>query len=70
MWGILMDRLDPEVILAVPPDNVARFIREQTDARRLSPLVRRLNRDLLSGDPSARAMAARALRHLGFVDAP
>lgn len=65
-----MDRLDPEVILAVPSENVARFIREQTGARRLSPLVRKLNRDLMSDDPCARAKAARALRHLGFVDTP
>ncbi len=51
-------------------DNVATFIREQASARSLSPLMRKLNKDLMEGDPSASDLAARALRHLGFVDRP
>jgi hypothetical protein len=65
-----MERLDPEFILAISPDGVASFIREQAETRNLSPLMKRLNADLLGQDPTASAMAARALRHLGFVDAP
>ena len=65
-----MDRLESEHILELSSDRVPAFIREQADARSLSPLMKKLNRDLLSADPTASAMAARALRHLGFVDAP
>jgi hypothetical protein len=65
-----MTGTDPEGILAISSDCIAAFIREQADARNLSPLMKRLNADLLSSDPSASAMAARALRHLGFVDTP
>jgi hypothetical protein len=32
--------------------------------------MRKLNKDLMGGDPSASELAARALRHLGFVDRP
>lgn len=70
MWGPRMERLDPEDILAMSSDSVASFIREQAGARSLSPLVRKLNHDLLGKDPTASAMAARALRHMGFVDTP
>ncbi|AHM04071.1 hypothetical protein roselon_01699 [Roseibacterium elongatum DSM 19469] len=57
-----------EDILAVAKENVAAFIRDQTSARALSPMIRHLNDDLLSGDQAAREMAARALAHLGFVE--
>jgi hypothetical protein len=62
--------MDPEDILTISSDRVGSFIREQVEARNLSPLMQRLNRDLLGKDPTARAMAARALKHLGFVDRP
>jgi hypothetical protein len=65
-----MDRIGPEDILAMSTENVASFIREQASARSLSPLMRKLNKDLMGGDPSASELAARALRHLGFVDRP
>jgi hypothetical protein len=65
-----MTRTDPEGILAISSDCIGAFIRELADARRLSPLMKRLNADLLGNDPSASALAARALRHLGFVDTP
>jgi hypothetical protein len=65
-----MDRIGPEDILAMSTENVASFIREQASTRSLSPLMRKLNKDLMGGDPSASELAARALRHLGFVDRP
>jgi hypothetical protein len=65
-----MDRIDPEDILAISSDGVPSFIREQATARCLSPLMRKLNDDLMGGDPSASELAARALRHLGFIEKP
>lgn len=63
-----MNRIQPEDILSLPSDGIATFIREQASARGLSPLMRRLNDDLMGGDPSASELAARALQHLGFVE--
>jgi hypothetical protein len=65
-----MDRIEPEEILAISSDSIGAFIREQASCRRLTPLVRKLNADLMSPDPSASEMAARALRHMGFVERP
>ena len=65
-----MHRSESEDVLAISSDHVGAFIREKVDDRSLSPLVRKLNRDLMGDDPTASAMAARALRHLGFVDTP
>ena len=42
------------------------FIRQKTSTRTLSRVVKTLNRTLIEGDDEARAMAASALRHLGF----
>ncbi|MCU4651265.1 hypothetical protein N8I71_00355 [Roseibacterium sp. SDUM158016] len=63
-----MERLEPEEILAISSDKIGSFIRAQASARSLSPLVRKLNDDLMGADPSASEIAARALRHLGFID--
>ncbi len=65
-----MDRIEPEEILAISADSIAAFIRDQASSRRLTPLVRKLNADLMGADPSASEMAARALRHMGFVERP
>ena len=65
-----MDRFDPEDILAISSDSVPAFIQQQASARCLSPLMRKLNNDLMGGDPSASELAARALRHLGFIEKP
>ncbi len=54
-------------ILAVAPDAVAAFIMQHASTKTLSRMVKRLNRDLLEGDAVARAMAARALDHLGLM---
>ncbi len=53
-------------VLALSADNIAEFIQEQTSAKTLSQLMRRLNDDLLAGDETASDMAAKALSHLGF----
>ncbi|MGP1357824.1 hypothetical protein [Roseicyclus sp.] len=63
-----MERPEPEDILAISSERVAAFIRDQASTRSLSPLVRKLNADLMGEDPSASELAAKALRHLGFVD--
>jgi hypothetical protein len=63
-----MDRIEPEDILSISSDSVASFIRDQASSRSLSPLMRKLNNDLMGGDPSASALAARALKHLGFLE--
>ncbi|MDG4649899.1 hypothetical protein P6F26_15745 [Roseibacterium sp. SDUM158017] len=63
-----MHRIEPEEILAISSESIGAFIRDQASSRNLSPLVRKLNADLMGGDATASDMAARALRHLGFVD--
>lgn len=54
-------------ILSVAPDGVADFIMHHASAKTLSRMVKRLNNDLLDGDETASAMAARALDHLGLM---
>jgi hypothetical protein len=56
-------------ILAIAKESVAAFIRDQASSRTLSPLIRSLNDELLRGDEIAREKAAKALSHLGFVEA-
>ena len=56
-----------EEILSVSPDGVADFIMQHAGAKTLSRMVKRLNSDLLEGDETASAMAARALDHLGLM---
>jgi len=56
-----------EEILSVSPDGVPEFILRHAGSKTLSRMVRRLNADLLEGDESASAMAARALDHLGLM---
>lgn len=54
-------------ILSVTPDGIADFIMQHASAKTLSRMVKKLNSDLLDGDETARAMAARALDHLGLM---
>jgi 3-methyladenine DNA glycosylase AlkC len=54
-------------ILRVQPQAVAAFIQQHTATKTLSRIVKQLNRDLLDGDAATRAMAARALDHLGLM---
>ncbi|MBL4628074.1 MAG: hypothetical protein JKY00_08565 [Roseicyclus sp.] len=60
--------LRSEDILSMDRDHVAAFIKEQTSAKTLSVLVRRLNEELLEGDETVRQIASRALQHLGFPE--
>ena len=57
-----------EEILRVAPQSVPDFIRSHANARTLSRLVKRLNRELQDSDKRVRDMAAAALAHLGFAD--
>lgn len=70
MWGSCMDTIEPEEILRISRDSIPAFIREKAGSRSLSPLMKRLNHDLLSRDRSASELAAQAIRHLGFAERP
>ncbi|WP_438974803.1 hypothetical protein [Roseicyclus sp.] len=61
-----MPNLTIEEILSVSSEAMPEFIRQKTSTRTLSRVVKTLNRTLIEGDDEARAMAASALRHLGF----
>lgn len=63
-----METPSPEDILSVEADHIADFIKEHAGSRTLSRMVRGLNDTLMSGEPTAREMAAQALRHLGFIE--
>ena len=65
--GGRMSDLKAEDVLCVASEQIGSFIRDQASSRTLTPLVRRLNEDLLGDDIAASELAARALRHLGFV---
>lgn len=58
----------PEDILSIDRAHVAKFIQDQAAAKKLTPLVKSLNKLLEAGDEASRNMAARALRHLGFPE--
>ena len=68
IWGQGMDMIEPEDILRISSDGVPAFIRDRAHARSLSPLIQKLNNDLMGADPLASELAARALKHLGFSD--
>jgi len=55
-------------ILSMPSDKFRKFVRDSVKAKQLSPIVVRLNRDLLSNDQSRSKAAAAALRKIGFTD--
>lgn len=54
----------PQDILAIETDQIADFIQRHASAKTLSPIIKRLNADLMAGDK----IAARALEHLGFPE--
>lgn len=58
----------PEEILLIDRESIADFIQKQATAKTLSALVKQLNELLIGGDEAARALAARALQHLGFPE--
>ena len=53
-------------ILALRSEHVGEFIKQHSNTKTLSAVMRRLNRDLMGPDETASAMAEQALRHLGF----
>ena len=61
-----MPNLTVHEILEITPEAMPEFIRGQLSSRRLSQIVKSLNRTLLEGDEGAREMALTALRRLGF----
>lgn len=54
-------------IAAMAEHDAQRFMKQTIRNRQLSPLVVRLNHDVLDGDESASRMARKALRRLGFI---
>lgn len=58
---------DPADLAALPPQEVEAFLRQKISEKRLTPLVRRLNTDMLSKDAGRRAMAESALRRIGLL---
>lgn len=55
-------------ILGLHPTDMAEFINSQVSQRELSTTVAGLNRDLMSDDPQASALARQALDRLGFAE--
>ena len=58
----------PHEVLDIPMAEIPDVIRGLVQRRRLSPLMRRINADLLSEDPALRRTSRTALRRLGFPD--
>lgn len=56
-----------EEILSIDVDKIPRFIQDHAAAKTLSEMMRVLNDQLMTGDEFARAMAQRALEHMGFA---
>jgi hypothetical protein len=59
-------RRTAESVLAVEPDEIRDVIAELAKVKRLSIVMRNLNR--LMDSPADREFGRRALRHLGFLD--
>jgi putative heme iron utilization protein len=73
LWRIAVDRIDvsdgrrtAESVLAIEPDGLSDVIAELAKVKRLSIVMRNLNR--LMDSPADRELGRRALRHLGFLD--
>ncbi|UWQ96347.1 hypothetical protein K3728_03655 [Rhodobacteraceae bacterium M385] len=58
----------PKDILSIDRADIATFIQDQAAAKKLTPLIKSLNKLLETGDDATRNMAAQALRHLGFPE--
>ena len=54
-------------IAAIAPRDIPAFIRQQIARKEMLPLIRDLNREMLSGDKSRKIRAEEALRRLGFL---
>jgi hypothetical protein len=60
------NRRTAESVLAVESEEIPHVITELAKAKRLSTVMRNLNR--LVQDPADRELGQRAVRHLGFPD--
>ena len=60
------DRRTAASVLAIGPDEIRDVLAELATVKRLSMVVRNLNR--LMDSPADRELGRRALRHLGFLD--
>ena len=60
------DRRTAEGVLAIESDEIRDVLAELAKAKRLSSVVRNLNR--LMHSPADQELGRRALRHLGFID--
>ena len=60
------DRRTAKSVLAIGPDEIRDVLAELAKVKRLSIVVRNLNR--LMDSPADRELGQRALRHLGFLD--
>ena len=60
------DRRTAESVLDIEAHEIPDVIAELTKSKRLSIVMRNLNR--LMQDPAERELGRRALRHLGFLD--
>jgi len=72
-WRIAVHRIDVSddrrtaaSVLAIGPDEIRDVLAELATVKRLSMVVRNLNR--LMDSPADRELGRRALRHLGFLD--
>lgn len=55
-------------LLSMPKGEFQKFVQENVRKRTLTPIVVRLNRDVLSDDRPKSQAAAAALRKIGFTD--
>lgn len=66
-----MNQIDSSIaklLLAMPAEELRTFVYDKIRARQLSPVVRTLNRQVLShAEPSAR-LAREALNRIGFAE--
>jgi len=57
-------------ILSLSDETIPSFIQTHAQDRTLSKIMRNLNKDVLSDDGAAKALAAKAIERLGFTAAP
>lgn len=55
-------------ILQLPPDAIAQLVRDLSQRRQLSLMVKSLNAKLLEGEAEVRSRAHAVLTRLGFID--
>lgn len=55
-------------LLSMPKGEFQKFVRDSVRKRNLTPIVVRLNRDVLSANQLEAKAAADALRKIGFAD--